>query len=120
MSIWRKHDMEARVGKILADVRGGAAGGRHFLSAYQIAMEFDRRHPGEAKRMGMEIGGEGLGHYHSLARYLANQIARNKLTLGVEVRFLDGRFLESLRYENDGQVVTSSLGRKKMSIFRLV
>ena len=62
------------------------------------------------------------GRHDSLAKYFANQLSRRirdgSLT-GIEGRYLNGRFLESLRYDNEGETVASSLGRANMSMFRL-
>ena len=123
MSIWRTHPIETRIRDILASVPDrGHHFGRPFLSAYQIAIAFDQRFPREAALIAKPVGGRDTGRHDSLAEYFANQLSRRILagTLSrIEGRFLNGRFLESLEYDNDGETVASSLGQANMSIFRL-
>ena len=123
MSIWQDHAVEARIREILASVRCEEHHfGRPFLSAYQIAIAFNRRHPDEADRIAKEVGGKGTGRYDSLAQYFANQLSRrihDKVLPGIAGAFLNGRFLKSLEYGNESEAVVSSLGTANMSIFRL-
>ena len=123
MSIWQEHSIEACIREVLASVPDdGHHFGRPFLSAYQIAIAFDQRFPREAALIAKPVGGRDTGRHDSLAKYFANQLSRRILagTLsGIEGRFLNGRFLESLEYGNDGETVASTLGRANLSIFRL-
>ena len=123
MTIWEDHSIESRIREILATVPDdGHHFGRPFLSAYQIAIAFDQRFPREAALIGKPVGGKDTGRHDSLAEYFANQISRHILagTLsGIEGRFLNGRFLKCLEYDNDGETVASSRGQANMSIFRL-
>ena len=123
MSIWQDHSIETRIREILASVPdSGHHFGRPFLSAYQIAIAFDNRHLRAADLIAKRVGGEDTGRHDSLAQYFANQLSRrirNGELGGIEGRYLNGRFLESLRYENGRETVASSLGRANMSIFRL-
>ena len=123
MSIWQDHAIESRIREILASVPDRRHHfGRPFLSAYQIAIAFDQRHPQAAALIAKPVGGRHTGRHDSLAKYFANQLSgriRNGQLPGIEGRYLNGRFLESLRYDNGGETVASSLGRANMSIFRL-
>ena len=92
--------------------------GRPFLSAYQIAIAFDQRSPREAALIAKLVGGSDTGRHDSLAEYFANQLSRRILAStpsGIEGRFLNGQFLKSLEYDNDGETVASSLGGPKVS-----
>ena len=123
MSIWQRHSIEARIREILASVpRGNHHFGRPFFSAYQIAIAFAQRYPQVADHIGKAVGGRDTGRHDSLAKYFANQLSRrirHDSLPGIEGAFLNGRFLQSLEYENRGETVASSLGEANMSIFRL-
>ncbi|MDE0367082.1 MAG: hypothetical protein OXP09_16115 [Gammaproteobacteria bacterium] len=123
MSIWQDHAIEQRIREILASVPDeGHHFGLPFLTAYQIAIAFDQRHPREADLIAKPVGGKDTGRHDSLAKYFANQLSRRikKGDLpGIEGRFLNGQFLRSLEYHNRGETVASSLGRADMAIFRL-
>ena len=123
MSIWQDHSVETHIREILASVpESGHHFGRPFLSAYQIAIAFDQRYPHAAGLIAKPVGGKHTGRHDSLAKYFANQLSRrirNGELRGIEDRYLNGRFLESLRYDNGGETVASSLGLSNMSIFRL-
>ena len=123
MSIWQHHAIERRIREILASVDNKDHHfGRPFVTAYQIAIAFDQNYPHEARLIGKPVGGKDTGTHDSLAKYFANQLSRliseDKLP-GIEGRYLSGRFLNSLQYDNCGEAVTSSLGHANMSIFRL-
>ena len=93
-----------------------------FLSTYQIAIAFDQRFRREASLIAKPVGGKDTGRHDSLAKHFANQLSRRirQRTLpGIEGRFLNGRFLGSLEYDNRGETVASSLGEANLSIFRL-
>lgn len=123
MSIWHDQSIEQRIREILASVPHGRHHfGRPFLSAYQIAIAFDQRYRRVANFIAKPVGGKDTGRHDSLAKYFANQLSRrlrNGTLSGIEGRFLNGQFLKSLEYDNRGDTVTSSLGKAKMSIFRL-
>jgi hypothetical protein len=86
--------------------------GRSFLTAYQIAIEFARRYPDEAAKVGLPIGGLGAGQRNSLARYLAHRLSR-KIKSGhlpeVEGGFLSHFHLQDISFRVDGGVIHSSL-----------
>ncbi len=123
MSIWQEHSIETRIREILASVPDeGHHFGRPFLSAYQIAIAFDQRFRSVADSIAKPVGGKDTGRHDSLAKYFANQLSRyiRQGTLpGIEGRFLNGRFLGTLEYNNGSETVASSLGAANLSIFRL-
>ena len=125
MSIWEEFAMESRIREIL-----GAAPydrkhhfERPFLTAYQIAISFEKAHPEDRKRIGKPVGGKGTGQKDSLAQYLALQLSRrikSKELAGIEGRFLHGQHLRSLEYDSNGKIVRSSSGKADaLSMFRL-
>ena len=123
MSIWHDHSVDSHIREILASVpESGDHFGRPFLSPYQIAIAFDQQYEHIARLIAKPVGGTHTGRHDSLAQYFANQLSRrirNGELRDIEGRYLDGRFLESLRYDNGGETVTSSLRQANMSIFRL-
>ncbi|MDE0006123.1 MAG: hypothetical protein OXQ29_25820, partial [Rhodospirillaceae bacterium] len=77
MSIWQDHAIEQRIREILASVPDeGHHFGLPFLTAYQIAIAFDQRHPREADLIAKPVGGKDTGRHDSLAKYFANQLSR--------------------------------------------
>ena len=125
MSIWEEFAMESRVREILGAARHDKTHhfGRPFLTAYQIAIAFDKAHREDRKRIGKPVGGKGTGRKDSLAQYLAWQLSRRIKSgelVGIEGRFLHGQHLRSLEYDLDGKVVKSSSGKSDaLSMFRL-
>lgn len=123
MSIWQDQSIELRIRDILGSVPDeGHHFGRPFLSAYQIAIAFDRRFRHEAASIVKPVGGKDTGRHDSLAQYFANQLSRrirDGTLSDIEGGYLNGLFLESLHYDNGGATVVTSLGRANMSIFRL-
>ena len=125
MSIWEEFAMESRVREILKAARFDKRHhfGRPFLTAYQIAIAFDKAHSEDRKRIGKPVGGKGTGQQDSLAQYLALQLSRRIKSgelVGIEGRFLHGQHVRSLEYDLDGKVVKSSSGKADaLSMFRL-
>ena len=123
MSIWQRYAIEPRIREILASVPyDGHHFGRAFLSAYQIAIAFEQLHTHDASLIAKPVGGKDAGRHDSLAKYFANQISKrisNGTLTGIEGRYLNGRFLKSLQYNNRSKTVASSLGEANMSMFRL-
>ena len=79
MSSWKQFDFEARVRAILADIALGSATnelGTPFLTAHQIAIEFEARHRDDVGGLGLTVSGQGAGVHASLARYLAWELSR--------------------------------------------
>lgn len=125
MSIWEEFEMESRVREILEAVRYDKRHhfGRPFLTAYQIAIAFDKANPEDRERIGKPVGGKGTGQQDSLAQYLALQLSRRIKSgevVGIEGRFIHGQHVRSLEYDLNGKVVKSSSGKADaLSMFRL-
>jgi len=127
MSKWRELSIEEKITQILKDIPDAAPEhhlGRPFLTAYQIAIEFARRHPEDAALLDFPIGGAGTGQRNSLAQYLAGQLSRNisagRLT-GIEGGFLSNQHLNDISFDVDGEIIHSSLTGTSftLSMFRL-
>lgn len=98
--------------------------GRPFLTAYQLAIEFDRRHHNIAQLLNKQVGGAGIGVYTSLAQYLANELSRfikNDSSYPVEGAFISNRYETNLSYTYDNKPIVSSLTGTgfSLSMFRL-
>ena len=128
VSIWEEFALESRVREILKAARYDKRHhfGRPFLTAYQLAIAFDKAHREDRKRIGKPVGGKGTGQKDSLAQYLAWQLSRRIKSgelVDIEGRFLQGQDLRSLEYDQDdqgGEVVKSSSGKSDaLSMFRL-
>ena len=94
MSEWEEHKFETRVRAILKEVAEKSAEhhlGVPFLTAYQIAIEFDRQHPEVAEKLGLLVGGKGIGERVSLAQKLARGLSQG--TKSKKVHGIDGAFL---------------------------
>jgi hypothetical protein len=128
MSVWERFEVERKIIGILRETPHQEAHhfGRPYLSAYQLAIEVDRRWPDLRNALdNPPVGGLGIGTRNSLAQYLARELSRRiksgELTT-VEGAFLSDEDLEELIYvESDGQRVTSSLTGSgyHLSLFRL-
>ena len=104
-TLWEQHNIEDRVIQILRDVEDeGHHFGRPFLTAYQLAIEFDRRHHDIVIQLGKHVGGAGTGEYTSLAQYLAQQLSlrvRDNTDYPVEGAFISNRDVKELSYNYD-------------------
>lgn len=127
MSKWEQLNIKEKVERILSDVPDAASEhhlGRPFLTAYQLAIEFARRHPDDAAELGFPIGGVGTGQRNSLAQYLAGQLSKN-IRDGrlpeIEGGFLSNQHLNDISFDVDGEVIHSSLTSTgfTLSMFRL-
>jgi hypothetical protein len=127
MSKWQELDIEDKIIRILKEIPDAAPEhhlGRPFLTAYQIAIEFAKRHPEEAAQLGFPIGGAGTGQRNSLAQYLAGQLSRN-IAAGrlseVEGGFLSNQHLKDICFDVGEQIIHSSLTDTNftLSMFRL-
>lgn len=125
MSYWDDFDIENRVLEILRSVDSqGHHLGRPFLTAYQIAIEFDRRDHDIVTRLNLPIGGAGVGQRSSLAQYLARELSQRIQSgemANVEGGFLSSQHLEDISFEGRDRVFHSSLMDSPLgvSIFRL-
>ena len=124
MSFWQDNNIEELVIQILRDVQDeGHHFRRPFLTAYQLAIEFDRRNHDVVLRLGKEIGGADTGTRDSLAQYLALQLSRrirNNPNHPIEGAFISNRYMRELSYEYNNRSIRSSLTRTQdLSMFRL-
>lgn len=126
MSRWQDLDIEHKIIDIFRDVppyeehhhMGGP-----FLTAYQLAIEYNRRHDGDVALLGITVGGAGTGRYNSLAQYLALQLSR-RISEGnpqFEGGFLSNQDLKEMVFDGNGRdVKSSSTGAPLLSsVFRL-
>jgi hypothetical protein len=119
MSIWDKFQMEEKILAIL-DVRSYAPRhhfGRPFLTPYQIASAFKKRHPAAFREIGLPLGGDKTGQYNSLSQYIAHQLScriRDK-KIPVEGRFLYRKGLQAIRYKDSIETFQTY----DLSMFRL-
>ncbi len=127
MSHWRDLEIARKIREILADVHYTNPQhhfGRPFLTAYQLALEFARRHPDDVAIIGQPIGGEGVGQQSSLAQYLARQLSTEIQGAGssdIEGGFLSNQHLALIEFVEGDQHVVSSLTNTQydLSMFRL-
>ena len=128
MSVWATEQVEERIIEILGDVQGTHGDhhfGRPYLSAYQLAIEMERRYPQVRAALGCPLGGVGAGEHRSLAQYLARQLSeriRSNALYPVEGRFIAHDDLIELVYRApDGQPLVSSLtdSQDDLSLYRL-
>lgn len=117
MSKWADHDIEAKVVEVLQDVpinNEHHAFGRPYMTAYQLAIELDRRYPEVRQALGYPLGGSGVGERNSLAQYLAKELSDRIRDGGaaypVEGGFVSNVSVESIKYHShDGSEIVSSL-----------
>lgn len=103
--------------------------GRPYLTAYQLAIKVHQLRPDLAERLGVEIGGEGVGQYNSLAQYLAGQLSRRikAAQQGGEDFDIEGGLLSnahvysmSFRHPGGGRIDSSNLTAGfDLALFRL-
>jgi hypothetical protein len=127
MSAWQELGIEEKIIRILSEVSDVVVEhhlGRPFLTAYQIAIEFDDRYPRETAQLGFPVGGVGIGQRNSLAQYLAGQLSRN-INAGqlsqIEGGFLSNQHLDDISFNHGAEVIHSSLTDTNfnLSMFRL-
>lgn len=100
--------------------------GRPFVTAYQLAIKVHRIDDRLAGELGVEIGGEGVGKYNSLAQYLAQQLSRRIREDGAGY-FVEGAQLSSVhaksmtfRHSDGGEIINSNVSAGfDTSMFRL-
>lgn len=124
-TLWQQYNIEDRVLQILREVDDkGHHFGRPFLTAYQLAMEFDHRHHDIVRDCGYQVGGAGIGEHNSLAQYLALELSRHirdNPGYPIEGAFISSQDLRELSYNHGQEVVISSLigSDYGLSMFRL-
>ena len=127
MNFWQEHGIEEKVIRILRSVPDFAEEhhmGRPFLTAYQIAIEFDQRHHETVVELGWPIGGVGTGERDTLAQYLArrlSQYVKNNPDGQIEGGFLSNQHLHDISFDHAAEVIQSSLTGSgfTLSMFRL-
>ena len=124
MSFWQDNNIEGLVIQILTDVQDdGHHFRRSFMTAYQLAIEFDSRHHDIVTRLDKEVGGAGTGEHTSIAQYLAlelSRLIRDDPDYPVEGAFISNRYIRELSYEYNNIPIRSSLTRTQdLSMFRL-
>ena len=126
MSKWEDLNIEVHIREILHEVEYYREHhfGKPFLTAYQIAIEVNRRFPDDARELGFPVGGEGIGERNSLAQYLAGQLSQ-RISLGA-LRDIEGAFISNdnllqISLNNGGETIISSLTNTEydLSMFRL-
>jgi hypothetical protein len=124
-SQWEQHNIEDRIIQILRAVEDeGHHFGRPYLTAYQLAIEFDNRHHDIVTSLGKQVGGAGTGERTSLAQYLALELSRHirdNSNYPVEGAFISNRNVRELRYNRGNEIITSSVTGSgySLSMFRL-
>ncbi|MGB5056129.1 MAG: hypothetical protein WBO24_17190 [Nitrospirales bacterium] len=126
-SKWQELNIEEKIVQILGDIPNTALQyhlGHPFLTAYQIAIEFARRHPEDAEQLDFPIGGVGIGQRNSLAQYLAGQLSKNIRAgrlISIEGGLLANQHLNDISFDVDGKAIHSSLTDTgfMLSMFRL-
>ena len=125
MSNWSTYDLENKLRDILRAVDyPHHFGGRPFITAYQLAIEFANRHPADFAALGMHIGGEGTGPANSLPQYIGKELSQ-RIKAGtitdIEGSFLANLNLNAITFNTSGGVITSSLTSSQfpVSMYRL-
>lgn len=127
MSQWDTLGIQACVETILSHVPESEHhfGGRPFMTAYQIAIEFAHDYPDQFELLRKEVGGKDTGVRHSMAQYLANELSRKILArdvINIEGAFLSNRHINKLSFHNAPRNVESSISgnQASLSMFRFI
>ena len=126
MSIWEQYDLGVKVLEILQNAHADdqshhLAQPRPFLTPYQIAIHFKKKHPQDFAAIGKGIGGKGHGEHTSFAQYVAKELSGHVKndTMTIEGAFLYRKFLNELSYKDGADIIESSLGTTyDLSMFR--
>lgn len=125
-STWDEFQLEDKIFRILSVESHNPEHhfGRPFLTPYQIAIAFKNMFPDDFARIGKPVGGKGTGQQDSLAQYFALELSK-RINGGsiqnIEGRFLHRKYLETLQYNDDGEIVESSaMQAYDLSMFRRV
>jgi hypothetical protein len=128
MSDWQGYDFEGKLIAILQSDEFSTSQmhhfGRPFVSAYQLAVAFERAHPDLCRELGKVIGEVGESR-DNLARYLANQLSRHIQSRGedypIEGAWLSAEGLTDLCYRHVGVTRTGQPNTEYngFSLFRL-
>jgi len=124
-SYWEEYNIGDIVNHILSEVEEeGHHFGRPFLTAYQLAIEFDSRHHDIVAHLGKQVGGAGIGERTSLAQYLALELSRqirDNQDYPVEGALISDLYVRELSYNHNNAIIESSLTGTgySLSMFRL-
>ena len=115
-SKWGHYQLERLIVEILARVESRPEPSHHlgppYLTAYQLAIELQDRHPDVANALGYPLGGLGIGHHSSLAQYLGRELSRRihtKEITQIEGALLSDSHLAEVSFKHDGAQIKSSL-----------
>ena len=126
-SLWDANELERKVIEILGSVEYADPGhhlGRPFLTPYQLAIIVKERYPETFNSYDLPVGGSGSGTQNTFAQYLAGELSR-RIQRGempeVEGGFLSNLALQRIKFNDDGETVTSSAtgSQYDLSLFRL-
>jgi len=114
MDYWVKYDFEARIRGILSSIvyksNPDHHFGRPFLSAYQIAIEYNNN----VIAMGFVIGGKGVDTNKSLSRYMGSELSKNiknGIINNIEGCFFSNLDLKDIIFDyNNNEIVLSAIG----------
>lgn len=118
MSRWSDLDLTNVIEGILRDVHANNLSGHHFggpyVTAYQIAIELERRSPDLVTEIGKQIGGAGIGEHNSLAQYLSNELSKNIKSdpshFPIEGIFMSNENVSAMIFNRaNGEAIQSSL-----------
>jgi hypothetical protein len=127
MSQWEELGIKSKLERILTSFsrkQSPSHLGIPFLSAYQLAILYAQKYPEDLQQLGFPVGGKDTGAWISLAKYLARELSAGiktgKITT-IEGMLLSNRQVKELVFDNDGEILRSSItGRNaSISMFRL-
>lgn len=127
-SKWEQFGIEEKIIQILKTVQTNVPE-HHFrlpyLSSYQLAIEFDQRHPDVRSALGYKLGGIGNEDHFSFTQYLARELSRRihlKLLPQIEGALLSDQHMKCMTFHNGDEEIHSSLAGFGMalSMFRYV
>jgi hypothetical protein len=126
MSKWEEYQMESKIQDILDNQEYPKADHhlkRPFLSAYQIAIEYARRHRADFESFGMQIGGKGIGEHSSFSQYIGRELSRRlkePALPNIEGGFFSNVHLNDIEFSSiDGPIHSSATeGQYPLSVFR--
>ncbi len=110
MSKWQQYDLENRITQILSTIPDSTDDhhlGRAYLTAYQIAIQFEHHFLDDFSALGLPIGGSGTGQRNSLSQYFAQQLSRR--INSEEIQHIEGGFLSNLHLNDISFISNRSL-----------
>ena len=129
MSYWKNLDFENRIRQLLSAAvyipQPNHHFNRPFMTAYQIAIEFNNVYPSVAIAMGYQVGGVGINQKVSLSQYIGRELSQRIKSgeiIDIEGAFLSNSYITQFAFNNNGIPLTSSLVGTYYdhSIFRLI